>query len=95
MGSKLVVLDDIVLDVSSYVKGHPGGQEVIERNIGRDVSKYFYGGYAMSGHQKQPYAHTKDAMKVARVQLAKYRLSTGLGLQEAETYKACSLTSSK
>lgn len=84
-GGKLVVLDDIVLDVSTYMKQHPGGQEVIGRNIGRDVSKFFYGGYAMSSHQKQPYAHSKDAMRVARGQLGRYRLSTGMGLQEATT----------
>mmetsp|Transcript_13001 Transcript_13001/g.20161 ORF Transcript_13001/g.20161 Transcript_13001/m.20161 type:complete len:308 (-) Transcript_13001:254-1177(-) len=35
----------MVLDVSRYLDDHPGGKFSLENNIGRDVSKYFYGGY--------------------------------------------------
>ena len=45
IGRKLVILDDLVLDVSSYLYNHPGGQFLISHNIGRDISKFFYGGY--------------------------------------------------
>jgi cytochrome b involved in lipid metabolism len=44
-GEKLVILDDMVLDVSKYMVNHPGGKFVIEYNIGKDISKFFYGGY--------------------------------------------------
>ena len=26
---------------------HPGGKFVIEHNIGRDISKFFFGGYSL------------------------------------------------
>lgn len=45
-GEALIVLDDLILDVSEYQFYHPGGKFVIEQNIGRDISKFFYGGYA-------------------------------------------------
>jgi delta8-fatty-acid desaturase len=43
-GHKLVILDELVLDVGSWVSRHPGGRFVIKQNIGRDISKYFHGG---------------------------------------------------
>jgi hypothetical protein len=46
-GEKLVILDDMVLDVSKFQSSHPGGKFVIEHNIGKDISKYFYGGYSL------------------------------------------------
>ena len=54
---KLVLLDDLVLDLSNFIGQHPGGEEVIRRNIGRDVSKYYYGGYSM-GKGFYAYAHS-------------------------------------
>ena len=44
-GERLVILDDLVLDVTKYMYAHPGGRYLLEANIGRDVSKFFYGGY--------------------------------------------------
>ena len=46
-GEKLIILDDMVLDVKDFSQEHPGGQFLIDYNIGRDISKYFYGGYVM------------------------------------------------
>lgn len=46
-GEELVILDDLILDVSAFKSGHPGGRFLIEHNIGRDVSKFFYGGYTL------------------------------------------------
>mmetsp|Transcript_17074 Transcript_17074/g.26407 ORF Transcript_17074/g.26407 Transcript_17074/m.26407 type:complete len:158 (-) Transcript_17074:1061-1534(-) len=45
LGEKLVILDDLVLDVGSFMDDHPGGRYSIEQNVGKEVSKYFYGGY--------------------------------------------------
>ena len=64
-GEQLVLLDDLVLDISQYQFNHPGGRFVIEHNIGRDISKFFYGGYALefsSGHR--PYLHSNVARYV-------------------------------
>lgn len=64
-GEELVILDDLVLDVSEYQWNHPGGRFVIQQCIGRDVSKFFYGGYALevtSGHR--PYFHSNVARAV-------------------------------
>lgn len=46
-GDKLVILDDMVLDVRNFHWEHPGGQFLIDFHIGRDISKYFYGGYIL------------------------------------------------
>ena len=44
---RLVVLDNFVFNLENYVSNHPGGERLLTSNIGRDVSKYFYGGYSM------------------------------------------------
>lgn len=49
-GRKFVVLDELVLDVASFISHHPGGQFVLKHNIGRDVSKFFHGGYSLEGN---------------------------------------------
>lgn len=46
-GQKLVIVDDLILDISKFMDNHPGGRFSLERNIGRDVSKFFYGGYIL------------------------------------------------
>ena len=49
-GEKLVILDDMVLDVSKFYTLHPGGTFVLTHNNGRDISKFFYGGYSLDGN---------------------------------------------
>jgi len=48
---RLMILDNLVLDLGSNLGGyaihHPGGKFVLERNVGRDITKFFYGGYSM------------------------------------------------
>jgi cytochrome b involved in lipid metabolism len=59
-----VVLDDLVLDVSQFLNLHPGGRFVIRQNIGRDVSKFFFGGYNLDGNLtgiKHGYTHSNYA----------------------------------
>lgn len=61
-GEQLVILDDLVLDVSEYQWTHPGGWFVIGFNIGRDISKFFYGGYSLeNAHGLAPYNHSNIA----------------------------------
>lgn len=46
-GSKFVILDDYVIDIGPFLGYHPGGKFVLEHNIGRDITKFFYGGYSL------------------------------------------------
>jgi len=46
----LVILDNLVIDVADYMDNHPGGKFLLSHNIGRDVSKFFYGGYSLDGN---------------------------------------------
>ena len=46
-GEKLVILEDMVLDISTFAYCHPGGAFLLEHNIGNDISKFFYGAYAL------------------------------------------------
>ena len=41
----LLLIDDLVVDATDYAPYHPGGQFIIERCRGTDISKFFYGGY--------------------------------------------------
>ena len=43
----MVILDDLVLNVEKFKCEHPGGRFLLEHSIGRDISKYFYGGYTL------------------------------------------------
>ena len=45
-----MILDDLVLDISKYKFYHPGGMFVLQHNIGRDISKFFYGGYQLENY---------------------------------------------
>jgi cytochrome b involved in lipid metabolism len=62
-GENLVFLDDLVLNVSGYKWEHPGGSFVFDLNKGRDVSKYFYGGYSLEGGVR-PYTHSNVARSI-------------------------------
>ena len=43
-------MDELVLDVSKFMFAHPGGKFVLMQNVGRDISKFFYGGYSLEGN---------------------------------------------
>lgn len=58
-GDKLVILDNLVLDVGSFAYAHPGGAFLIEYNVGRDIGKFFYGAYALDGNSNDPKAKTE------------------------------------
>ena len=56
-----------MLDVSYWSAEHPGGAFSIDFNIGRDVSKYFHGGYSLENKQKvQSVTHSADARRAAQ-----------------------------
>lgn len=64
-GDKLVLLDDMVLDIGPYMENHPGGKFAMEANIGRDVSKFFYGGYSLENiNPVKPHTHSNAARRL-------------------------------
>lgn len=52
-GRKLVILDELVLDIEGFTNHHPGGKFVLFHNVGRDISKFFHGGYSLEGNLGQ------------------------------------------
>jgi len=64
-------LDELVLDLTDFVPSHPGGEFALLQNVGRDISKFFYGGYSLDGNAGRPgsnssaYAHSNMARKIA------------------------------
>ena len=86
-GEKLWILDDMVLDLTDFMPNHPGGVFVLDQNIGRDISKFFYGGYQLDGNGGKPgssttaYAHSNIARKIANqyavAALARIQTPTG------------------
>lgn len=54
-----MLLDNLVLDVSKFKEEHPGGRFVFSQNIGRDISKFFYGGYILENYTGlKPHSHS-------------------------------------
>ena len=44
---------------------HPGGTFSLYQNIGRDVSKFFHGGYSLENKSKVPeHRHSNDARMI-------------------------------
>lgn len=59
-GKKYVILDDMVLDIEKFSGFHPGGAFALEHNVGRDISKFFHGGYALVP-KNAPHTHSNIA----------------------------------
>lgn len=60
----------MVIDIGPYAHAHPGGAFLLEHNIGRDVSKFFYGSYALEGNENYKgssmrHSHSNMARKIA------------------------------
>ena len=46
-GIPLLIFDNLVLNLNGYERLHPGGKFVLKQNFGRDISKFFNGGYSL------------------------------------------------
>ncbi len=98
----LVILDELVLDVTEYMENHPGGKFLLEHNKGRDVSKFFYGGYALDGNLTVngavPHMHSNSAraiiesLTVARLVHNKSKLFTDKSHQQSQSIPVFSAT---
>jgi cytochrome b involved in lipid metabolism len=62
---KLFILDNKVLDYGEYDKQHPGGRFTFHQNIGRGISKFFYGGFKLFNlPTERNWNHSSSAMAV-------------------------------
>lgn len=66
-GKNFVVIDNLILDTGSYSNVHPGGKFSIRHTVGRDISKYFYGGFSLLNPEvgRKPYQHSLKALSIA------------------------------
>ena len=73
-GEKLVLLDNLVLNTGGYERQHPGGKFTIIKNFGRDISKFYYGGFALV--QKQGaygvYTHSEASRQIVKQMIVGY-----------------------
>lgn len=76
-----------MLDIEEYIETHPGGKGFLERNIGRDISKFFYGGYAMG--KAYPYSHSQSAVLICKkLAIARLDASCYTSKEAAPVFKA-------
>jgi cytochrome b involved in lipid metabolism len=58
----------LVVDVTSFAQVHPGGSFLLRHNIGKDVSKFFHGGYSLDGNKNgvnaKGHVHSNIARKL-------------------------------
>tara|TARA_B110000285_G_C15061034_1_gene582396 strand:+ start:251 stop:529 length:279 start_codon:yes stop_codon:yes gene_type:complete len=61
----------MVLDLTKFAYSHPGGTFLIDYNVGKDIGKFFYGGYAFDNNKNIPgeknnsHTHSNIARKIA------------------------------
>jgi len=65
-GEKLIVIENVVYDVQSFVDQHPGGRQTLLNVLGKDVTSLFKGVDAEHEHTKEAYKFLA-AMRVAVV----------------------------
>ncbi len=61
---KIVLLEDLVIDVTDYASSHPGGKFIFDKMTGKDIGKYFYGGYAFDSDSPVYHRHTNYARRI-------------------------------
>ena len=53
--------------MGGFEKIHPGGRFTLTKNYGRDISKYYYGGYVLvSGKDQRAYTHSQVAIEIVK-----------------------------
>ena len=69
-GRKLVIFDNLVLDLNGYERNHPGGKFNLIHNLGRDISKFFFGGYNLVNVKgKHPKHHSQAALDIVKTMI--------------------------
>ena len=54
----------MILDFENYADYHPGGTFLLTQTLGRDISKFFYGGFSMQKSKTGGYSHSNLARKI-------------------------------
>jgi cytochrome b involved in lipid metabolism len=55
----------MIVDISEYMNHHPGGKQYLSSNIGRDISKFFYGGYKLQNNTwSSPHTHSNISKRI-------------------------------
>lgn len=66
----MYVFDNLVLEVKAdFIELHPGGKFNLTHNKGRDISKFFFGGYNLvnkPGVIRRPWHHSQAALDIVR-----------------------------
>ena len=66
-GRPLVIFDNLVLDLNGFERIHPGGKFNLTHNLGRDISKFFFGGYSLVNIPKRtPHHHSQAALDIVK-----------------------------
>ena len=66
-GTDLVVFDNLVLNLNGYERIHPGGKFRLKHNLGRDISKFFLGGYQLINvKNRKPHTHSQAALDIVK-----------------------------
>jgi cytochrome b involved in lipid metabolism len=64
---KLAILDGWVVDFTEFRFKHPGGKYLLDRNHGKDISKYFHGGYSAEPKvDAQGHKHSNYALEIVK-----------------------------
>lgn len=76
-GHYLLILDNVVIDIERWIDYHPGGSFYLNNNIGKDITKFFNGGYLvdgnMGGKPAQGHKHSNAArLTVNSLAIARY-----------------------
>lgn len=61
-GIKWVIFGNRVCDLTNFI--HPGGNLIIDKVIGREISRYIYGGHKAEKLDIQPHAHSVKALRL-------------------------------
>ncbi|EKX33441.1 hypothetical protein GUITHDRAFT_61164, partial [Guillardia theta CCMP2712] len=51
-GDALIIIQEMVFDVSTYINKHPGGAFILKNNYGRDSSEKFLRIHSKHAHQE-------------------------------------------
>lgn len=56
-----------MLDLNGFERIHPGGKFNLMHNLGRDISKFFFGGYSLINKSgKRPHTHSQAALDIVQ-----------------------------
>ena len=82
-----MILDDLILDITNYKFVHPGGVFTIQYNVGRDISKFFYGGYQLENRGGRRLLHTHHSHSALAMMVAK-KMAVGVLNDKAKEFLA-------